>query len=203
MINYTGTIFQQSGSELDSNTCSIIVAAIQVAGVYTSSMLVDRVGRKALLLISTSGAAIALAMLGTFSYLHRLGADVQAFDFVPLLSFSFYVFITCIGIMPLPFVILAEILPPKVSYLDIFYFFIFNWEIFSCTQIREIGSTICMVSISVFAFISLQTFPMLIDNYGLHVAMGVCCAVCLLGILFVVFILKETKGKNLNTLEEK
>lgn len=202
MINYTGTIFQQSGSELDSNTCSIIVAAIQVAGVYTSSMLVDRVGRKALLLISTSGAAIALAMLGTFSYLHRLGVDVQAFDFVPLVSFSFYVFITCIGIMPLPFVILAEILPPKVSYLDTFSF-VYLIERFSFAQIREIGSTICMVSISVFAFISLQTFPMLIDNFGLHVAMGVCCAVCLLGILFVVFILKETKGKNLNTLEEK
>lgn len=116
MINYTGTIFKESGSNIDPNTSSIIVAAIQVVGVYLSTMLVDRVGRKTLLIISSGGAAIALALLGTFSFLHEQEVDLVHFNWVPLVSFSFYVFISCIGILPLPFVILAEILPPKVNY---------------------------------------------------------------------------------------
>lgn len=118
MINYTGTIFQESGSNIDPNTSSIIVAAIQVVGVYLSTMLVDRVGRKTLLIISASGAAVALALLGTFSFLHEQEVNLMYFNWVPLVSFSFYVFISCIGVLPLPFVILAEILPPKVWCTD-------------------------------------------------------------------------------------
>lgn len=59
-----------------------------------------------------------------------------------------------------------------------------------------------MVSISVFAFTSLKLFPVIIDSFGLYVAMWICCGVCVLGVAFSIFILKETKGKNLNTLEE-
>lgn len=59
-----------------------------------------------------------------------------------------------------------------------------------------------MASLSIFAFATLKIFPILIDNYGLYAPMLMCFIVCILGILFCIFILKETKGKNLNTLEE-
>lgn len=123
MINYTGKIFQESGSDLDANVSSIIVAAIQVVGVYGSSLLVDRVGRRTLLIVSSAGAALALALLGAFSYMNTQGVNLQHFNWVPLVSFSFYVFITCFGVLPLPFVILAEILPQKVFYLCYLFYF--------------------------------------------------------------------------------
>lgn len=120
MINYTGTIFKESGSDFDPNMSSIVVAAIQVVGVYIASMLVDRVGRKTLLIVSSAGAAVALAMLGTFSFLINQGVTMPNLNWIPLVAFSFYVFITCIGVLPLPFVILSEILPPKVQSLFFF-----------------------------------------------------------------------------------
>lgn len=46
MLNYTTTIFAQSGSNWSPNTSAIIVGAIQLLGTYTSILLIDRVGRK-------------------------------------------------------------------------------------------------------------------------------------------------------------
>lgn len=114
MINYTASIFKASGSNLDPHICSIIVAFIQILGVYGSTNLVDRVGRKTLLIFSTAGAFVGLMLLGTFSYLSTIGVDLTDFNWVPLLSFSMFIFISCFGILPLPFIILAEILPQKV-----------------------------------------------------------------------------------------
>lgn len=46
IITYTADIFKSSGSNLSPNESSIIVAFIQLVGVYVSSVCVDRFGRK-------------------------------------------------------------------------------------------------------------------------------------------------------------
>lgn len=100
MINYTANIFKASGSTLDANTCSIIIASIQILGVYGSTVLVDRIGRKVLLTFSTSGAFVGLVSLGIYSYLNETGHDLTAYNWIPLISFSTFVFISCFGILP-------------------------------------------------------------------------------------------------------
>lgn len=183
MLSYTSLIFAQSGSTMDADLSTIIVGAVQVVSVYASSLLVDRLGRKTLLIASCAGAALATAGLGAFSYAHkRTDADLTGYNWVPLALFSFYIVITCMGLLPLPFIILAEILPAEV---------------------RQMGSTVCMMSISVFAFMSLKGFPLVANEWGLDVAMWMCAAVCVLGVLFGVFVLSETKGKDLHAVAKK
>lgn len=46
MIQYTGKIFADSGSELPPNESAVIVGVIQLIGTYVSTLFVDRVGRK-------------------------------------------------------------------------------------------------------------------------------------------------------------
>lgn len=46
MINYTATIFRESGSEISPGLSAIIVAAVQLIGTIVSMKLVDRAGRK-------------------------------------------------------------------------------------------------------------------------------------------------------------
>lgn len=122
MMNYTANIFEASGSDLDPHTSAIIVAGIQIIGVYCATNLVDRVGRRVLLLFSTSGAFLGLTCLGTYSYLSTSGMDLSTVNWIPLVSFSTFVFISCFGILPLPFIITAEVLPPKVSAIDLILF---------------------------------------------------------------------------------
>lgn len=46
MINYTATIFAESGSDISPSLSAIICGAIQLLGTLVSTKLVDRAGRK-------------------------------------------------------------------------------------------------------------------------------------------------------------
>lgn len=99
---------------MEANTCTIIVGAAQVLGILCAVGLVDRLGRRVLLLTSMAGMGIGelgialLAQFGTKEFL----ADV---NWLALLLMSWVAFIASIGVIPLIFVIIIENLPAKVS----------------------------------------------------------------------------------------
>lgn len=88
---------------------------LQIAGTYVTTIFIDRVGRKVLLIISGSGCAIGLTVMGVFSYLFECGFDVSGLNWIPVVSLSFVIFIASIGLIPIPYVIIAEVLPQKVK----------------------------------------------------------------------------------------
>lgn len=85
-----------------------------VLGTYAGSQLIDRLGRKTLLLISMSGGFVAVLVTGIFAYLGKHDFDLSSFSILPVISISLYVFICAIGIVPVPFVMVSEILPQRV-----------------------------------------------------------------------------------------
>lgn len=89
MTMYAAQLFIDSGAIFDANLSAIILGILQVCGTYASSMLVDRVGRRMLLGISSLGAAISLFVFGTFSYLNKQGFDLSAVDWIPVVRFDF------------------------------------------------------------------------------------------------------------------
>lgn len=48
MLNYTATIFKESGSNLTPNMSAIVIGTIQVIGTIISTSLVEKAGRKVL-----------------------------------------------------------------------------------------------------------------------------------------------------------
>ena len=64
--------------------------------------------------MSSFFAAIGLFAMGTHGYLKSQHVDVSAINWIPVASLSFVIFIASVGLLPLTFVILSEILPPKV-----------------------------------------------------------------------------------------
>lgn len=113
-INYTAEIFQQSGSSLSPNMSAIIIAAIQLAGSVISIFIVEKITRKLLYSLSCCGTIIGLLSFGLHGML-RTFYDVANFNWVPVVSMSFVIFIASVGIMPLTFTMLAEILPSRVN----------------------------------------------------------------------------------------
>ena len=112
---YSGTTFKESGSTLDPTMSSIIVMVVQLVGTYTASILIDRCGRRILLMLSSTGASIGFSVMGTFSYLSQCGYNLEVFKLVPIISFSVSSYCLAIGLTPLCFVITAEVLPSKVK----------------------------------------------------------------------------------------
>lgn len=70
------------------------------------------------MVFSFAGCAICQIILATYIFLSTsTDVDVSAFKCIPVVSFSAMIFIAACGALPIPFVILAEVLPDKVSVL--------------------------------------------------------------------------------------
>jgi hypothetical protein len=114
MLSYTATIFQESGSSLNPNDSAMVVGVIQIVGSYASTLLVERAGRKILMSVSCIGSTLGLLVLAIYAYCNTLGLNVESLNWIPLVSFSFVIFIQNVGILSIPFLYLAEISPQKV-----------------------------------------------------------------------------------------
>lgn len=180
IANYAETIFKRTGSTLDPQVSAIVMAVTQVIGCYAASQLMDRMGRKALLVISSIGAILALLVTGTFTYVAEQGVDVSAFNWVPLVFISFFIFIGSIGLLPVPYVILAEVIP---------------------ANIRRVASSMCTCVVFICAAIMLRLMPLLLDELHMYGSMWLFAAVCLVGLVFTLAVVEETNGLNLDVLE--
>ncbi|XP_053692016.1 facilitated trehalose transporter Tret1-like [Sabethes cyaneus] len=177
ILTYAGTILLYSGSSIEPKYALIMLALINIAGNLTSFAIIDKAGRKIFLLISTVGVGFSLGILG----LHSFFSDpndlyMGTYSWVPVLCLSLTIYTAALGITNVPFFLLPEILPPKL---------------------RSIGSTISMVLLCFFAFIMVKAFPILLENVHIHGTVWISSGVCAVGALIIVFLVPETKGKNL------
>ncbi|XP_053697379.1 facilitated trehalose transporter Tret1-like [Sabethes cyaneus] len=179
LINYTAQIFADAGSELDPNVAAIIVGAIQIAGSYASTLVVDRCRRKVLYIITAFGSAIGLSAMGVHAYLKVIGFDVSVISWVPVASLSFVIFIASVGMLPLTFVILSEILPHKL---------------------RSFGGSMCTTFLWVVSFIVVKYFPVLVEVLGMHGCMWTFAGCCAFGVFFNAFFIPETRGKSIDEI---
>lgn len=180
LTNYAQTVFRESGAQLDPNFSSIIMGSIQVLGCLCASSFIDRLGRKVLLLVSSAGSACALFVTGSYAYLYSNGFEVSAWNALPVVSLSFFIFISAVGITPVPYVLATEVLPSKL---------------------RRAGATFCVCSVSVYASVMLRCFPVMLATLQLHGCMWFFSCVSVAGFVFTLFVVQETKGKNLDQLQ--
>lgn len=110
-MTYTQAIFEEAGSTLSPSLCAIIVSFVQLAANVVSIGLVDRIDRRKLFSFSAMCTAIGLVAMG----LHSVYKDsLTDYALIPIMAFSFTIFVASCGILPVHFVILVEIMPKKV-----------------------------------------------------------------------------------------
>ncbi|XP_062125159.1 facilitated trehalose transporter Tret1-like [Drosophila sulfurigaster albostrigata] len=173
LFNYTSHIFGELETQIEPNTCTIIVGAAQVVGILCAVALVDRLGRRVMLL--TSMGCMGLGELG-IGLLSSLAPKefLAANNWLSLLLMCFVAFIASVGVIPLIFIIIIENLPAKI---------------------RSIGTSICMATLSAFIFVSLKIYPLMIFGPGLAATMYMSAGVCAIGFTILGLFLPETKGK--------
>nr|CAD7433544.1 unnamed protein product [Timema monikensis] len=87
--------------------CYVIVTVIQILAVVVSCVVVDRIGRKVLLGVSSSSMAVCLAVLSLNSDLNK----TSYYSWVLVLVAGLYIVAYSVGFGPLPWVLAAEIPP--------------------------------------------------------------------------------------------
>lgn len=103
LVFYTVQIFQNAGSSIDENLCVIIVGVVNLISSVIATALVDRLGRKILLYISSIMMSSMLMLLGSVFYFKDAGRDTSLLGWFPLSTFLIYMFGFSIGFGPIPF----------------------------------------------------------------------------------------------------
>ncbi|XP_068618805.1 facilitated trehalose transporter Tret1 isoform X1 [Battus philenor] len=184
VIFNTSAIFASAGAAIPSAIATIIIGVIQVVATFISSLVVDRLGRRVLLLFSALVMCVCSTALGVFFFMQDFhGADssiVEAISWLPLLSLSLFIVAFSLGFGPIPWMMAGEL-----CLIDIKAFVgstagTFNWLL---------------------SFTVTSTFNSLNRAIGQGQVFCMFAGIMLLGFVFIFFVIPETKGKSVDEIQ--
>ncbi|XP_061393893.1 facilitated trehalose transporter Tret1-like [Musca vetustissima] len=175
------SIFMNAGSSLDPAVATIIVGTVQFAASLVIPIIADRMGRRVILLTSSSIMALALAALGTFFYVKMDSGNVDSILWLPVTALVIHNILYCIGFGALPWAILGEMIPPNLKY---------------------IASPIATSSCCTAGFVATYVYPYL-DAMGTYYVFWIFGGCCVLAFLFSFFVVIETRGLSLQEIQDK
>lgn len=176
VIAYSQSFFEEVGSDLQPHESSIILAVVQLITAAFSSSIVDRSGRRPLLLISTAGAAICTTIIGTYFFLVHMEVDMEGLSIIPMIVIMIFIISYTIGLATVPFAILGEIFP---------------------TNIKAVAASAYTMFASAMGFGVLKLYQILSDEVGIYATFWAFAVCSYFFVIFVWYLVPETKGKPL------
>jgi MFS transporter, SP family, sugar:H+ symporter len=183
---YGSTLWQLAGfTEADSLLINIVSGLVSIAACFVTIALVDRIGRKPLLLIGSAGMAITLfVMVYAFSQgsLDAEGKLVlsEQLGMVAVIAANLYVIFFNISWGPIMWVMLGEMFP---------------------NQIRGSALAVCGFFQWFSNYLIAQTFPIMATGLGLAASYSFYATCALISFFLVQRFISETKGKELEAME--
>jgi MFS transporter, SP family, sugar:H+ symporter len=183
---YSNTIWEAVGfSEEQAFETSVITTGVNVAFTVVAIALIDRIGRKPLLLIGSSGMVVTLATLTWIFGTAPLNAAGQPVltdgpDIIALIAFNAYVAFFAATWGPVVWVLLGEMFP---------------------NRIRATGLAVAASAQWMANFVVSTSFPEL-AGISLGLAYGLFTVFAILSIPFVMKFIRETKGVTLERMGE-
>ncbi|KAJ0085979.1 hypothetical protein Patl1_09149 [Pistacia atlantica] len=118
VIFYASTIFESAGIS-SSNVATLGIGAIQVLATCVTLWLVDKSGRRILLIISTSGMTVSLLVVAASFYLKDMVSDdsgiYSMLGIFAVVGVVAMIISYSLGVGALPWLIMSEILPPNIK----------------------------------------------------------------------------------------
>ncbi|KAH7438969.1 hypothetical protein KP509_04G039000 [Ceratopteris richardii] len=182
LIFYSGTIFTSAGFP-SSDIGSLSLAVLQVAMTGIAAALVEKAGRRLLLMLSAAGTTVTCFLVGLSYYVqaNTASADVQTYmGYLSLSSLLVYVAFFSLGLGPLPWVVMSEVFPSNVKGRAGSLATVLNW---------------------LFAWVVTLTFNLLL-TWSAPGAFGIYTVISALTVVFVAFIVPETRGKSLEEIQQ-
>lgn len=177
------TIFEKANTGLDPAQATIIIGVVQVLASGITPIIVDRLGRKPILLVSASVMSVGLIALGAFFYIQDTGdeADISKVLWLPVPALIIYIIVYCTGFGPLPWAVLGEMFPSNV---------------------KSAASSMVASTCWILGFFVTFFYPML-DALGPYIAFWLFGGLCIVAFLFVLTCVMETKGLSLQEIQDR
>ncbi|MDR2424408.1 MAG: sugar porter family MFS transporter [Prevotellaceae bacterium] len=173
---YAADIFKQAGYGINGMMFNIvIIGSIAMIGVVVAILMVDKVGRRKLMLWGTASIAVIYGIIGLLFYFNISGLPVVIFVLLNVLAYQ-------LTLSPIVWVILSEIFPNRVR-----------------------GAAMSLSALILWAgcFSLTYSFPLIKDSLGWANNFWLYGAICFVSFFILYYILPETKNKTLEQIEKE
>lgn len=173
VFNYTTTIFESIGFNKDDQLLqTIFIGAVNLVFTFLAMSLVDRVGRKPLLLTGSIGLAILYIAIAS-----ALEAQSSFASYLLLAAIAMY----ATTLAPVIWIVISEMFPNKI---------------------RAAATSVAVICLWAAYFILTFTFPILVLWMGgIAETFYVYAGICIIGAVFIWFKTRETTGKTLEQMD--
>ncbi|XP_052744332.1 facilitated trehalose transporter Tret1-like isoform X2 [Bicyclus anynana] len=181
VLNFAADIFRLAsgvtGLVLSPNQQAMVLGSVQLCGAIMASGIVERCGRRPLLILTCVASGLSMCILATWFLLYEF--NVSPPGWVPVVTLCVCIFCDASGLMPISIVITGETFSYK-----------YRGTVLATTM-----------AISSFAdFFQLLFFKPLAKSIGVYVAFYFFGAMCLATSLYVLLIVPETKNRKLEEI---
>ncbi|XP_050436606.1 facilitated trehalose transporter Tret1-like [Adelges cooleyi] len=181
IIQYIVKLFKISGSSIEPSTASIITGTFQVLASGASILLVDRVGRRKLLLASSSVVVVCLAMLTLYFYCLKIGLLANSFlKIMPVFIVCTYISFFRLGLGPIPWFMTSELLGSERENIAQSILSSYSWTL---------------------SFFIMKTFVPFVDNWPIALWLGY-TVISVVGFVIILFFIPETNNKNQEQIQQ-
>lgn len=187
VVFYYGAVLWQAAGFTEEHALliNVVSGGVSIAACLVATFLVDRIGRKPLLLIGSVGMAITLGTMATVFAMGALGENgaLQLGDnagLIALIAANLYVIFFNATWGPVMWIMLGEMFP---------------------NQIRGSGLAVSGLSQWVTNFGITMLFPIMLTGIGLGGAYGIYAFFALVSAFFVIKYTRETKGLELEDMQ--
>ncbi|MGA7926780.1 MAG: sugar porter family MFS transporter [Candidatus Sulfotelmatobacter sp.] len=173
LFSFLPEIFRAAGTATgDAFFQSVLVSLINLLFTLFALWLVDRAGRKTLIITGTALQFVSFALVGWFYHIHGSGLAVLICVMSFVAGHAFGNGVAC-------WVIISEIYPTKV---------------------RGRGMSIATTALWLVGYLGNQSFPIMQKHLGLDGTFWLFSAGALLTVILVVWLIPETKGRSLEEI---
>jgi len=176
IFNYADEIFRAAGYDISDVLKNIAwTGSVNLVFTFVALGVVDRGGRRVLMLFGASGLAIIYAALG---FCYHNGVKGLPMLLLVLAAIGCY----AMSLAPVTWVVISEIFP---------------------NRIRGAAMAVAVTSLWLACFILTYSFPRLNRSLGADGTFWLYAGICVVGLLFIALRLPETKGKSLEQIEKE
>ena len=176
IFNYAQEIFTAAGYGVSDVLFNIVVTgAVNLIFTLVAIRLVDRLGRRPLMLAGSAGLAVVFGLIGASYAAHSRGLHILLLVLIALALYA-------LSLAPVTWVLLSEIFP---------------------NRIRGAAMSVSTFALWSACFVLTYTFPLLNKGLGPAGTFWIYGGISVLGFLFVRSRVRETKGKTLEQIERE
>ncbi|HTL56078.1 MAG TPA: sugar porter family MFS transporter [Candidatus Limnocylindrales bacterium] len=176
IFNYAEEIFRAAGYDISMVLKNIAwTGSVNLAFTFVALGVVDRGGRRPLMLLGSAGLALIYLAIG---FCYRNGVKGVPMLLLVLAAIGCY----AMSLAPVTWVVISEIFP---------------------NRIRGAAMAVAVSSLWIACFILTLTFPYLNAHLGSAGTFWLYAAICVAGFIFIQRRLPETKGKSLEAIERE